>query len=131
VSYWRQWLGIILSSVLLAACSGGSATASGGSAPSSGGPQNVALKGLDTLKYDPATVTVKNGSPVHLTLSSTGTLIHDWVVDSLDGKKVSVEAAGGQSASVDFTPAKAGTYQFYCSQPGHREAGMVGTLTVQ
>ena len=26
---------------------------------------------------------------------------------------------------------KAGTYAFYCSVPGHRQAGMVGTLKVQ
>ncbi|MGI8484578.1 MAG: plastocyanin/azurin family copper-binding protein [Thermomicrobiales bacterium] len=27
--------------------------------------------------------------------------------------------------------AKAGTYQYYCSVPGHKEAGMVGKLTVK
>ena len=27
--------------------------------------------------------------------------------------------------------AAAGSYQFYCREPGHKEAGMVGTLTVQ
>jgi uncharacterized cupredoxin-like copper-binding protein len=27
--------------------------------------------------------------------------------------------------------AKPGTYQFYCSIPGHKDLGMIGTLIVQ
>jgi Copper binding proteins, plastocyanin/azurin family len=30
-----------------------------------------------------------------------------------------------------FRPTAAGTYTFYCSGPGHCEAGMVGTLIVE
>jgi plastocyanin len=124
---------VVLAGATLAACGGGGGGASAAKPAAGGGgaAQNVDIKGLDTLKFDPATLTVRSGQPVHLTLASTGSLVHDWVVDNLDGKKVSVEAAAGQSASTDFTVSRAGTYQFYCSQPGHREAGMVGTLTVQ
>jgi plastocyanin len=34
---------------------------------------------------------------------------------------------GTKTLSVKLQP---GTYTFYCSVPGHRQAGMVGTLTV-
>ena len=27
--------------------------------------------------------------------------------------------------------APAGTYEYYCNVPGHKQAGMVGTLTVE
>jgi uncharacterized cupredoxin-like copper-binding protein len=133
LNYRSVLVALVLASALLAACTGGGGgTAAGKPAGGGGGAtQNVEVKGLDTLKFDPATLTVRSGQPVHLTLTSTGSLAHDWVVDNLDGKKVSVEAAASQSTSTDFTPSAAGTFQFYCSQPGHREAGMVGTLTVQ
>ncbi len=36
----------------------------------------------------------------------------------------------GGKKSLTLTLA-AGTYTFYCSVPGHRQAGMEGTLTVQ
>jgi plastocyanin len=93
--------------------------------------QNVEVKALDTLKFDPATITVKKGTPVNLTLVNNGALEHDWVVDNLDGKKVQVHTTPKSSATADFTPEAAGTQEYYCSIPGHREAGMKGTLTIQ
>jgi plastocyanin len=48
---------------------------------------------------------------------------------TIDGKgKGPVVANGTSSFSATFA---AGTYTFYCSVPGHREAGMVGKLTVK
>jgi len=126
-------LAIVSALALVLGCGGGGSAAkpAGPAGGGAGAAQNVTVKALDTLKFDPATLSVRSGAPVHLTLENSGTLIHDWVVDNVGGQKVSVEADGGKSASTDFTPTTAGTLQFYCSQPGHREAGMVGTLTVQ
>ena len=51
---------------------------------------------------------------------------HDIVID---GKgKGPVVSNGVSSFSASFSP---GTYTFYCSVPGHKEAGMVGKLTVK
>ncbi|RJQ12378.1 MAG: hypothetical protein C4558_01875 [Dehalococcoidia bacterium] len=41
-----------------------------------------------------------------------------------------VAADAGQVATIEFTPTEAGTYVFYCTVPGHREAGMEGKLVV-
>lgn len=39
-------------------------------------------------------------------------------------------APAGETRSITFTPTEAGTYEFVCTVPGHKEAGMTGTLIV-
>jgi uncharacterized cupredoxin-like copper-binding protein len=41
-----------------------------------------------------------------------------------------VAAEPGATGHMTFTPTKSGTYEFYCTVPGHKDAGMVGTMTV-
>ena len=42
--------------------------------------------------------------------------------------KTDLIAQGKTSTSVELA---AGTYTFFCTVPGHREAGMVGTLQIK
>jgi uncharacterized cupredoxin-like copper-binding protein len=124
---------VVLAMAAAVACGGGggsgaSKTTTGGGAAAA--PQNITVKGTDQLRFQPATLTAKANAPIHLTLDDTGdALIHDFVIDNAGGKQFKIEAQPSGKATGDFT-VPAGTYQFYCSQPGHKEAGMVGTLTV-
>ncbi len=53
------------------------------------------------------------------------------MIEDSNGKEVgSTDVITGQSTTAEFT-VKPGTYTFYCSLPGHEEAGMKGTLTVK
>ncbi len=52
---------------------------------------------------------------------------HDIVIDG-KGKGEVVKDGGVSQFQASFT---AGTYTFYCSVPGHRQAGMEGKLTVK
>lgn len=63
---------------------------------------------------------------IALTLENLDAFPHDFTIDEL-GVKLVVEANASVSGSFTATP---GVYEFYCSVPGHKEAGMVGTLTV-
>lgn len=54
---------------------------------------------------------------------------HDVVIEQ-DGKETARSSIITQSSEVVTFDAKPGDYTFYCSLPGHREAGMEGTLTV-
>ena len=57
----------------------------------------------------------------------TGAVEHDVVFEGVDG---AVHAAAGQTAKGAFQFAKEGIYTFFCSIPGHKEAGMKGTIHV-
>jgi uncharacterized cupredoxin-like copper-binding protein len=111
-------LALVLS-LALAACSGGSP------APSA---QTVNVDGLDTFRYDPPSLTVRVGQPLHVVLANKGSLIHTFLIDELSVKILSVQ--GGATGETTFTAAQPGTYVFYCDTPGHKAAGMTGTLTV-
>jgi plastocyanin len=52
---------------------------------------------------------------------------HDIVIDG-KGKGEVVQNGGVSQFKADFT---AGSYTYYCSVPGHRQAGMQGKLTVK
>lgn len=56
---------------------------------------------------------------------------HDVAIESADGElvgKTDVITEAEDSATVNL---EEGEYTFYCTVPGHREAGMEGTLTVE
>lgn len=107
-------------SIGLAACGGGEAVA----------PEDVdadvVVRGTDALKFEPTELEADAGT-ISIGLISEGSLVHDVVIEEADDTKV-VEARGG--AEVGTVDLEAGTYTFYCSIPGHREAGMEGTLEV-
>jgi uncharacterized cupredoxin-like copper-binding protein len=56
---------------------------------------------------------------------------HNVTVASSSGAVVGATPTfegGSKTLSLNLKP---GTYKFYCTVPGHRQAGMAGTLTVQ
>jgi plastocyanin len=58
-------------------------------------------------------------------------LTHDVAIEDSSGQTVGqteLIGEGETSAKVNLKPGK---YTFYCSVPGHREAGMEGTLAVE
>lgn len=74
-----------------------------------------------TSKAGKVTVHLTNESPVP----------HDVAIEDEGGKeigKTEVIAEGEDETTVNLKP---GEYTFFCSVPGHREAGMEGTLTVE
>jgi uncharacterized cupredoxin-like copper-binding protein len=81
------------------------------------------------LSYDAKRLSARAGS-VSITLTNNAPLEHNITV--AQGATVlgsSPTFAGGRRTLT--LKLKPGTYTFYCSVPGHRQAGMEGTLSVQ
>jgi nitrite reductase (NO-forming) len=101
-------------------------------ASSSGGSSTlVTIRASDTMRFDPATVTVPAGQPIQFTLINDGALIHDFVLTDGVAQQITVAAAGKASAEGTFTITRPGTYTFVCAQPGHEAAGMKGTIVAR
>lgn len=73
-------------------------------------------------------IRVKKGETVKINFTSTVGM-HDWVVDEFNARTKVLQA--GQSDSILFVADIAGTYEYYCSVPTHRQQGMVGKLIVK
>jgi plastocyanin len=58
-------------------------------------------------------------------------LTHDVVIEDESGEDVGATELIGEGETSETVNLKPGRYTFYCSVPGHREAGMEGTLTVE
>lgn len=90
------------------------------------GARRVEVTATD-LAFDPAEITAEAGEDLAIVLTSED-MLHDFTIDDLDAH---VAANGGETAEGGLTAAEPGTYTYYCSVPGHRQAGMEGTLTVE
>jgi plastocyanin len=81
------------------------------------------------LKYEKSSLIAKAGK-VTINFTNTSPLPHNLTIADASGATVGATPTfqgGSQKLSVTL---KAGTYKFYCTVPGHRAAGMEGTLTV-
>jgi uncharacterized cupredoxin-like copper-binding protein len=78
--------------------------------------------------FEQAELRARGGETVALRLENSDTQVHYFDIDEFD---VHVPMPSGKPALALFTPTTPGTYTFYCHVPGHREAGMVGTLIVE
>jgi plastocyanin len=131
----------------VAACGGGSSSSSSGATSSSAagtssstssaaaagggsGALTIAANPSGSLSFDKKTLSAKAGK-VTITMTNMAPIGHNITIQQGTNGSVlgSTPTFQGGAKGVSLT-LKAGTYTFYCSVPGHRAGGMVGTLTV-
>lgn len=146
---------LILASLALAACGGGGSTTSatageaggaaaeseakseeGGKAEAEGGSAGtgsaIAIEANPEgqLMFEQKEVTAKPGKDT-IDFTNQSSVPHNVTVENSAGEKIGETetlAEGSASATVNLKP---GTYTFFCSVPGHREAGMEGKIVVK
>ena len=116
----------------------------------SGAPASrISLVARD-IEYEPSRLVANVGEPVEIAMQNVGAIDHDLNVDGIAVRDVEardattgghghsgklpalhVAASPGKTATVRFVPTAAGTFEVWCSVPGHREAGMLAILEVR
>jgi plastocyanin len=150
-------LALLLAAVALAACGSSSSTTSEGTSPAAGAAEEAEEtveeaeeKGEEakeeaegggaaleieaspegSLAFTSDTASAKAGK-VTVDFNNESPVPHDVAIESEGGETVGqteIIAEGSDSTTVTLKP---GTYKYFCTVPGHRQAGMEGTLTVK
>ena len=94
--------------------------------PAAEGEGGILIEGLDDLSWSQTEVTLKPGDTIQVV--NSGVLEHDFTVDELGIHEVLTPDPVTITIPDNAEP---GEYEFYCSVPGHKEGGMVGTLIVE
>ncbi len=120
--------------LVLAACgastSGGitaSPTTSGGGSSSSGGSTVKVTE--KEFSITPSNVSATAGK-ITFEIKNTGSVAHDIGIDVNGTVQTSPLVSPGKTETWSVTISTPGTYQMYCTVPGHKEAGMTGTIKV-
>jgi plastocyanin len=80
------------------------------------------------LRFDPSALTATAGvNQIDLTL---GAGLHTFVFTDPKLRGFQLNVGGKKTSDTGKVDLAAGTYTFYCTIPGHRAAGMEGTITV-
>lgn len=150
---------VLISVIVIGTLSACSQTASAPTASTTAATTKLLIEARE-FSYTPAQHVVKVGQTVEIELQNTGVVVHDLSIEKIALKDKSVTTSqndghmtGGmmddhmsnvnvdefslhvaaeaeQIGKVTFTPTEPGEYEFYCTVPGHKASGMVGTLIV-
>jgi uncharacterized cupredoxin-like copper-binding protein len=108
----------------------------------------IMREGDGTMQFVPERVDVKKGDQVRFIIQNKGVLKHEFTLASVEDNNKHAELMKkypdmehddpnaksvdpGNSAEILWRFSKTGTFEFACLIPGHREAGMHGTVTVK
>jgi uncharacterized cupredoxin-like copper-binding protein len=109
--------------------------------------RTVRVTGRDTMRFDPASITVKRGETVRFVVTNAGKIEHEFMIGDREEQKAhdvmmqstpgmkhdeanTVSLAPGKTKSLVWTFTKEGRFEAGCHVPGHYPAGMKMAITV-
>ncbi|HEX3096540.1 MAG TPA: cupredoxin family protein [Usitatibacter sp.] len=110
--------------------------------------RTIAVSMTDAMRFEPAEIRARAGETVRIVVANTGKLRHEFVLGTMEELREHAEmmrkspgmqhhepkmasVAPGGKATIVWRFTKAGTFHYACLEPGHLEAGMVGTVVVR
>ena len=96
-----------------------------GGSTANAGPYDIDM--LDTFKFSIESMTIPANTDVTVNVVNVGAAVHSFVVEGQAVDSGQLPGGGAATVIINLPP---GTYTYICDVPGHKELGMVGTLTV-
>ena len=136
----------VLAAAALVACGGGDETtssetggeATSGAATGGGGGGGETAGATVKFEADPngelaftSDQVSTSAGEVTIDFNNPQSLPHDVAIEDSSGETVAQTDVISDDSATATADLKPGTYTFYCTVPGHRDAGMEGTLTVK
>jgi plastocyanin len=88
--------------------------------------ESVTVEAID-IDFNPNQFSIPANTDATVTLTNNGGIQHTFTIDELG---IDEALDPGETREITIN-AEAGDYVYYCSVPGHRQAGQEGTMTVE
>jgi uncharacterized cupredoxin-like copper-binding protein len=142
---------LALVALVVAACGGAAATPSAAAsaappAAPSAAATRIEVSLQDTLRIEPATMTVPAGVPVTFVVTNAGAVQHEFVVGDeevqaeheeemagghMEDEENAIDVPPGETKELTMTFAEAGETLAGCHVTGHYDAGMKAVITIE
>jgi uncharacterized cupredoxin-like copper-binding protein len=107
----------------------------------------IAVKMLDSMRFEPSEIRVKSGQTVKFSVTNAGAIRHEFGIGTKEEQKAHAEmmladptmkheegsvitVEPGETKELVWRFGKPGTYEAACQIPGHYPAGMVARIVV-
>ena len=116
--------GVVAGAVATSILAGTAGSGGGGVAEA---PTVTAVLTAENTKYLETALSMGGGDILGVFVVNRDAIAHSFDIDALN---IHLQLPAHGTTAVAIRPAGAGSLTFYCAIPGHRQAGMVGTITV-